>query len=107
MLVVLLKMHFQELAENFLLDKSVDVANKLGATNLSAAGLLSATSGVVFNPNLEVLYEGPDFRTFNFQFNLFTKSEEDAQSIYNIVETLRRASLPNSSGESNKIGCII
>ncbi len=29
-------------AENFLLDKSVDVANKLGATNLSAAGLLSA-----------------------------------------------------------------
>ena len=90
-------------AENFLLDKSVDVANKLGATNLSAAGLLSATSGVVFNPNLEVLYEGPDFRTFNFQFNLFTKSKKDAQSIYNIVDTLRRASLPSRSGETNKI----
>ena len=90
-------------AENFLLDKSVDVANKLGATNLSAAGLLSATSGVVFNPNLEVLYEGPDFRTFNFQFNLFTKSKEDAQAIYNIVETLRVASLPTASGEPNKI----
>ena len=90
-------------AENFLLDKSVDVANKLGATNLSAAGLLSATSGVVFNPNLEVLYEGPDFRTFNFQFNLFTKSKNDAQSIYNIVETLRRASLPSRFGETNKI----
>ena len=90
-------------AENFLLDKSVDVANKLGATNLSAAGLLSATSGVVFNPNLEVLYEGPDFRTFNFQFNLFTKSKEDAQAIYNIVETLRIASLPTASGEPNKI----
>tara|TARA_Y100000004_G_scaffold166642_1_gene198495 strand:- start:769 stop:1821 length:1053 start_codon:yes stop_codon:yes gene_type:complete len=90
-------------AENFLLDKSVDVANKLGATNLSAAGLLSATSGVVFNPNLEVLYEGPDFRTFNFQFNLFTKSKEDAQAIYNIVETLRIASLPSRSGETNKI----
>ena len=90
-------------AENFLLDKSVDVANKLGATNLSAAGLLSATSGVVFNPNLEVLYEGPDFRTFNFQFNLFTKSKEDAESIYSIVDILRRASLPTSSGEANKI----
>ena len=89
-------------AENFLLDKSVDIANKLGATNLSAAGLLSATSGVVFNPNLEVLYEGPDFRTFNFQFNLFTKSKADAESIYNIVETLRRASLPSRSGETNK-----
>ena len=84
-------------AENFLLNKSVDVANKLGATNLSASGLLSATSGVVFNPNLEVLYEGPDFRTFNFQFNLFTKSRKDAESIFFIVETLRKASLPSVS----------
>tara|TARA_Y100000361_G_scaffold152828_1_gene173193 strand:- start:718 stop:1770 length:1053 start_codon:yes stop_codon:yes gene_type:complete len=84
-------------AEQFLLNKSVDLANKLGATNLSASGLLSATSGVVFNPNLEVLYEGPDFRTFNFQFNLFTKSRADAQAIFNIVETLRFASLPRVS----------
>ena len=86
-------------AENFLLDKSVDVANKLGATGLSSAGLLSATTGVVFNPNLEVLYEGPDFRRFNFQFNLFTKSKQDAEAIYAIVETLRVASLPLSSGK--------
>ena len=86
-------------AENFLLDKSTEVANRLGATNLSASGLLSATTGVVFNPNLEVLYEGPDFRTFNFQFNLFTKSREDAQSIFNIVEILRVASLPTAGGK--------
>ena len=86
-------------AENFLLDKSTEVANRLGATNLSASGLLSATTGVVFNPNLEVLYEGPDFRTFNFQFNLFTKSREDAQSIFNIVEILRAASLPTRKGK--------
>lgn len=86
-------------AENFLLDKSVDVANKLGATGLSSAGLLSATTGVVFNPNLEVLYEGPDFRRFNFQFNLFTKSKQDAEAIYAIVETLRVASLPLSSAK--------
>ena len=86
-------------AENFLLDKSTEVANRLGATNLSASGLLSATTGVVFNPNLEVLYEGPDFRRFNFQFNLFTKSREDAKAIYNIVETLRVASLPIAGGK--------
>ena len=86
-------------AENFLLDKSTEVANRLGATNLSASGLLSATTGVVFNPNLEVLYEGPDVRTLNFQFNLFTKSREDAQSIFNIVEILRVASLPTRKGK--------
>lgn len=94
-------------AENYILDKSVDIANKLGATNLSASGLLSATSGVVFNPNLEVLYEGPDFRTFNFQFNLFTKSRADASAIFNIVETLRKASLPSAKlgpGDMNTQG---
>ena len=89
-------------AENFLLNKSVDLANRLGATSLSAAGLLSASSGVVFNPNLEVLYEGPDFRRFNFQFNLFTKSKQDAEAIYNIVETLRFASLPTTNGQVNR-----
>ena len=89
----------RRLLENFGLDKAVELSNKLGATGLSAAGLLSATSGVVFNPNMEVLYEGPDFRRFNFRFNLFTKSEKDAESIYAIVDTLRRASLPRATSE--------
>lgn len=90
----------RRLLENFGLDKAVELSNKLGASGLSAAGLLSATSGVVFNPNMEVLYEGPDFRRFNFRFNLFTKSEDDAASIYTIVDTLRRASLPTANGNS-------
>ena len=81
--------------ENAFLDKAVDLGNKMGASGLSANGLLSGTSGIVFNPNLEVLYEGPDFRTFNFQFSLFTKSKKDAQSIKSIVDTLRQASLPS------------
>ena len=91
----------RRLLENFGLDKAVELSNKLGASGLSAGGLLSATSGVVFNPNLEVLYEGPDFRRFNFQFNLFTKSKEDAEAIYNIVETLRAASLPLGTGTTD------
>ena len=61
-------------AEQFLLNKSVDVANKLGATNLSASGLLSATSGVVFNPSF-ISQSKPFQRTlrivFNSPFNFF------------------------------------
>lgn len=85
----------KRVVENTFLDKAVDLGNKMGASGLSANGLLSGTSGIVFNPNLEVLYEGPDFRTFNFQFSLFTKSKKDAQSIKSIVDTLRMASLPS------------
>lgn len=85
----------KRVVENTFLDKAVELGNKMGASGLSANGLLSGTSGIVFNPNLEVLYEGPDFRTFNFQFSLFTKSKKDAQSIKLIVDTLRQASLPS------------
>lgn len=92
----------KRLVENFALGKSVEVANKLGASQLTDNGILSATSGIVFNPNMEVLYEGPDFRRFNFQFSLFTKSKEDAIAIKSIVDTLRAASLPSTKGSIEK-----
>lgn len=89
----------KRLVENFALGKSVEVANKLGASQLTDNGILSATSGIVFNPNMEVLYEGPDFRRFNFQFSLFTKSKKDAIAIKSIVDTLRSNSLPSTGGK--------
>lgn len=84
----------KRVVENNLLDRAVSIGNKVGASGLSENGLLSGTSGIVFNPNLEVLYEGPDFRTFNFQFSMFTKSKDDAKSIKSIVDILKMASLP-------------
>ena len=97
----LLKSVAQRFVENFALGKTVQVANKLGASQFTDNGILSATSGIVFNPNLEVLYEGPDFRSFNFQFTMFTKSAEDAKAIYAIVDTLRKGSLPSAKASSN------
>jgi hypothetical protein len=94
----------KRLVENFALGKSVEVANKLGASQLTDNGILSATSGIVFNPNMEVLYEGPDFRRFNFQFALFTKSKKDAIAIKSIVDTLRSNSLPSTGGVIDKEG---
>ena len=88
----------KRIVENFALNKSVELANKVGASQLSENGFLSGVSGIVFNPNLEVLYEGPTFRKFNFQFALFTKSREDAAQIKGIVDTFRRASLPRTGG---------
>ena len=92
----------QRVVENLALNNSVKMMNRLGASQLSENGILSGVSGVVFNPNLEVLYEGPDFRRFNFQFALFTKSQEDAKQIKAIVDTFRKASLPSLSGADVK-----
>lgn len=84
----------KRVVENAALDRAITIGNKVGASGLSENGLLSGSSGIVFNPNLEVLYEGPDFRTFNFQFSMFTKSKEDAKAIKSIVDILKKASLP-------------
>lgn len=87
----------QRYLEGFALESAVNVANKLGASQLTENGILSGSSGIVYNPNLEVLYEGPDFRSFNFQFALFTKSSDDARAIKLIVDQFRERSLPRTS----------
>lgn len=91
----------QRMAENYGLNLATEVMTKLGGSQLTDNGILSATGGVVYNPHLEVLYDGPDFRRFNFQFALFTKSKNDAKNIKTIVDTLRKASLPTAEGKPN------
>jgi hypothetical protein len=86
------------LAENAALDYTSQALNKLGGTNLSRNAILSATSGVIYNPMMEVLYDGPQFRTFNYQFLLFAKSADDAKNIFKIVRFFQQASAPSTGG---------
>lgn len=88
----------KRLAENALLGKSVEAFQKVGGSNLNENALLSATGGIVYNPNLEVLYNGPDFRSFNYQFAMFTKSEADAKAINDIVRFFQYVSVPSTGG---------
>lgn len=90
----------QRLIENALMNTATDALGKLGASNLSENSILSGTSGIIYNPNMEVLYDGPQFRQFNFQFILFSKSSKDAQEIHKIVRFFQKASVPASEGAS-------
>jgi len=82
-------------AERRALDIAIQGMQQMGASGLTQNSILSATGGIVYNPNLEILYEGPDFRTFNYQFVMFNKSGEDATAIYNIVDWFRDQSVPS------------
>jgi len=87
----------QDFAMRRILEMAAQGMQSMGASGITDNGILSAAGGIVFNPNLEVLYEGPDFRTFNFQFAMFNKSEEDAAEIYKIVEWFRNISVPSKN----------
>jgi hypothetical protein len=48
-------------------------------------GLLSRATGQVLNPNLELLFNGPALRPFNFVFKLSPRSEKEATDVRKII----------------------
>ena len=56
--------------------------------------ILASTRGEILNPNTEVLYQGPNLRTFNLNFKMLARSSDEANIIKNICRTFKKASLP-------------
>ena len=64
------------------------------------AKLLSRASGQIVNPNLELLFNGPSLRPFNFTFKLAARSEGEGKTILEILRFFKRGMSPIRS-ESN------
>lgn len=56
------------------------------------ANLLGRTTGMVVNPNLELLFNGPTLRTFNFSFPMSPRNKEEAEQIRKIIRAFKRNS---------------
>jgi hypothetical protein len=65
-----------------------------------AASLLSRAEGTVINPNMELLFNGPQLRPFGFTFKMSARNQEEAQSIIKIINFFKRGMSPIRS-ESN------
>lgn len=89
---------FKRMVEIAITNKIGEAMSLLGSDALDANAILSATSGVIYNPMMEVLYDGPNFRKFNYQFMLFAKSSADAAEIYKIIRFFQYASVPSRDG---------
>ena len=90
--------------ENFF-TKGTGVANAistiLAQTNfgsLTVNEIFSAATGQVLNPNTEVLYKGPKMRTFGLNFKMAPRNEGEANSIKNIIQAFKYATLPKFGG---------
>ena len=56
--------------------------------------LLTRTTGAIANPNMELLFNGPDLRTFSFQFLLAPRSQEEAKTIIQILRFFKQGMAP-------------
>ena len=60
-------------------------------------GFLSRTAGAAINNNLELLFQGPTLRSFNFQFRLTPRSANESSEIRRIIKTFKINMVPEAS----------
>ena len=58
----------------------------------------AALTGVVANPLLEMIYSGPSFRSFQFDFMFYPRDEKEALDVQRIIETLTFHQAPEIFG---------
>jgi len=57
---------------------------------VQAQGLLSRLKGQVANPNLELLFNGPQLRTFSFNFRMVSRSTTEAANVKKIIRFFKQ-----------------
>ena len=60
-------------------------------------GFLSRTAGAAINNNLELLFQGPTLRSFNLQFRLTPRSQNETNSIKKIIRAFKINMVPEAS----------
>ena len=83
----------QNLAKGFEGNKKA-IAAVIAGMAAGAGNLLSRTTGAVANPNMELLFGGPQLRTFSFQFTLAPRSKEEAMEAVKIIRFFKQGMAP-------------
>jgi len=72
----------------------------------SANNITVMQRGQIYNPNVELLYEAPNLRSFNFDFIFSPKSQDEASTVNNIIKEFKVWSSPEENGGMFKVPCV-
>lgn len=67
------------------------IAIKASEKAVGANNLLGRVAGLAINPNLELLFNGPQLRDFSFSFKMTPRSKKEAQIVRSIIRTFKQA----------------
>ena len=80
------------------------LAQSLTGDSISAGDLFGGISGVARNPNVEVLFQNMELRTFDLSFKLSPFDDQDALRIEAIIKIFKQAMLPQYKlGKDTKV----
>ena len=67
--------------------------------NVSIQSLVARSQGQIFNPNMELLFNSPSLRNFNFSFKMTPRSAEEGEEIKTIIRFFKRGMAPKADAE--------
>lgn len=77
-----------------------------GFGSRSANQLLAMGKGQIYNPNVELLYDGPSLRAFDFTFIFVPKSQREAEIVNKIILEFKKWSSPDPVGGMFKVPAV-
>ncbi|QBP05997.1 hypothetical protein [Synechococcus phage S-B68] len=79
--------------------KQLGVNAVAGMAGMQPNQLLALQRGQIYNPNVELLYNGPRLRGFSMSFTFVPKSEDEAKIINEIILEFKKWSSPKDLGK--------
>lgn len=79
------------------------VVNSLTDPNGTVQTAVKAGLGWAINPVIEVLYSSPQLRSFTFQFNFAPRNSQEADAVWDIIQTFRIHQAPEFLGQADAI----
>tara|TARA_Y100001937_G_scaffold15878_1_gene21803 strand:+ start:11824 stop:12972 length:1149 start_codon:yes stop_codon:yes gene_type:complete len=78
-------------------DKAADILKKQLTTqavgmlggNITIDQLMARENGEIFNPNMELLFNGPTLRNFKFSYKMMPRNEKEAEQVRLIIRSLK------------------
>ena len=75
-------------------DNSDALAAVIAGMAAGGQQLLTRTTGAIANPNMELLFGGPQLRTFSFQFLLAPRDKKEAMDVIKIIRFFKQGMAP-------------
>ena len=101
-----LKEQFEDKARIGAAAKQIVIGELAQLAGMTASNATALTKGQIYNPNIELLYEGPQRRSFNFGFNFIPKNSVETQRINDIIMEFKKWSSPKKNGAMFDVPCI-
>tara|TARA_B100001175_G_scaffold39148_1_gene28491 strand:+ start:55 stop:1368 length:1314 start_codon:yes stop_codon:yes gene_type:complete len=75
-------------------DAKKALATAIAGSASGAGNLLTRTTGAIMNPNMELLFNSPNLRSFNFSFTLAPRNKSEAMVVIKIIRFFKQGMSP-------------